>query len=639
MTSDYSNYIALSRYARWLPKEKRRETWDETVDRYIEFFGKKKFGWDDGMLNGLLLCQEAIKNLEVMGSMRAVMTAGKALDRDNVAGYNCAYLPIDHVRAFDETFYILMCGTGVGFSVERQFIGKLPEVSEEIHDSDSTITVADSKIGWASAFRELLSLLYAGKSPKWDISRIRPAGARLKTFGGRASGPEPLDNLFRFTVNLFNRAVGRRLTSIECHDLVCKIADTVVVGGVRRSACISLSNLTDDRMRRAKVGQWWLEAPHRALANNSVAYTEKPDFDSFLKEWRTQYKSRSGERGIINREAFKKKAEEAGRDVSYEFGANPCGEIILRPNQFCNLSEVVVKPSDTLQDLKRKVRLATILGTLQATLTDFRYLRKVWRTNTEEEALLGVSLTGIMDHPVMSTVDIFNGQDDEDIYDIYGGHLQMWLQALKEVAYETNKEWSEELGINPAKAITCVKPSGTVSQLVDSSSGIHPRLYPFYIRTVMSDKKDPLAKFLINQGVQYNEDDNNYFFKFPMKSPEHSVVNKDITALEQLELWKIYQDNWCDHNPSQTVYYTDDEYMHVGAWVWDNFDSIGGLSFFPESDHIYENAPYTEISEEQYEELSKDAPSISWDEYVGYEFDDCTTASQEYACVGGACEV
>jgi ribonucleoside-diphosphate reductase alpha chain len=531
--------------------------------------------------------------------------------------------------------YILLCGTGVGFSVERQFIAKLPDVSEEFHDSESTITVSDSKIGWASAFRELLSLLYAGKVPKWDMSRIRPAGARLKTFGGRASGPEPLDDLFRFTVGCFRRASGRRLTSLECHDLVCKVADTVVVGGVRRSACISLSNLSDDRMRRAKVGQWWLEAPARALSNNSVAYTERPDFDSFFKEWRNQYKSRSGERGIINRVAFKKKAEACGRDSEYEFGANPCGEIILRPNQFCNLSEVVVRPEDTLQTLERKVKLATILGTLQATLTDFRYLRKVWKNNTEEERLLGVSFTGVMDHPVMSDTNTKLGH----MCGFDCAEVVEWLTQLKKVAYETNKEWAEKLGISPAKAITCVKPSGTVSQLVDSSSGMHPRLYPYYVRTVMSDKKDPMAQFLIDEGIIYNEDKSNYYFKFPMKSPDHSVKAEDITPLDQLKLWKIYQDNWCDHNPSQTIYYRDEDYFHIGAWVWDNFDHIGGLSFFPEADHIYENAPYVQIDEEQYEALVKETPSINWSKYVGYEFDDNTTSSQEYACAGGSCEV
>jgi len=473
LMTEYMRYISLSRYARWLPKEKRRETWDETVERYCDFFVQRTmFDNKHQFISTFNSLSEAIKNLEVMPSMRSLMTAGKALDRDNVAGYNCAYLPIDNVRAFDELFYILMCGTGVGFSVERQNISKLPEVSEELYDSESTITVSDSKIGWASAYRELLSLLYAGKVPRWDLSRIRPSGARLKTFGGRASGPEPLDNLFRFTVKLFRGALGRRLNSLECHDLVCKVADTVVVGGVRRSACISLSNLSDDRMRRAKVGSWYIENPHRALANNSVAYTEKPDFDSFLKEWRTQYKSRSGERGIINRVAFKKKAQEAGRDVEYEFGANPCGEIILRPNQFCNLSEVVVRPSDTLQDLKRKVRLATILGTLQATLTDFRYLRKVWRTNTEEERLLGVSLTGIMDHPVMSGHWEWTEMTEWP-------PLSEVLKELKEVAYETNIEWSEKLSIAPAAAINCINPCGRVSQLVDISSGIQPRLYPF----------------------------------------------------------------------------------------------------------------------------------------------------------------
>lgn len=625
MKTDYQQYIAKGKYARWIDDLNRRETWEETVGRYTNFFRESipTLQQDDVDIDlDFDNCERAILNLEVMPSMRALMTAGKALERDHVAGYNCSYVPIDHPRSFDETMYILLCGTGVGFSVERQFINRLPEVNEDFTKTPTIVVVADSKIGWATATREIIGLLYQGRIPTWDLSRLRPAGARLKTFGGRASGPEPLDNLFKFLVQTFTKAEGRRLNSIECHDIICKIADSVVSGGVRRSACISLSNLTDDRMARAKVGQWWIDNPQRALANNSVAYTERPDFDSFFKELRNLHRSKSGERGIINRIAFQKKAGEIGRDVDHEYGANPCGEIILRPNQFCNLSEVVIRHDDTLATLKRKVELATILGTLQATLTDFRYIRKIWKRNTEEERLLGVSLTGIMDHRVLSGTD-----------------AERWLKELRKVAHDTNEKWAKKLGIAKAAAITCVKPSGTVSQLVDSSSGIHPRLFRNYIRTTIESKQDPIGQFLIEQGVPHNEDDRNYYLQWPMKSPKDSVVSEDRGAIEQLELWKTYQDCWCDHNPSQTIYYTDDEFLDVGAWVWKNFDSIGGLSFFPKTDHVYENAPYKEVTNEELDALVDGFPAINWDDFTGFECEDNTTGSQEYACAGGKCEL
>lgn len=635
MQTDYQKYIHKSRYARWRDEDGRRETWGETVQRYVDFFADKFMDRGEYASSKDFL-RSAITNLEVMPSMRCLMSAGKALERDNVAGYNCAYLPIDHPRAFDEAMYILLCGTGVGYSVERQCIQRLPEVAEEIYETDTTIKVSDSKIGWASAFRELLSLLYSGKEPQWDVSRVRPAGSRLKTFGGRASGPEPLERLFRNAVRIFKGARGRNLTSLECHDLMCYIADTVVVGGVRRSACICLSNLSDDRMRTAKYGEWYLENPQRALANNSVAYTEKPDFRSFLNEWATLYKSKSGERGIVNREAFRKKCRKIGRDENHEWGMNPCGEIILRPNQFCNLTEVVIRPEDTLETLKTKVRYATILGTLQATLTDFRYLRPIWKKNTEEEALLGVSLTGIMDHPIMS------GRSDASKWgSVVSQDLPDWLEELKQVAKETNEEWANILGINSAAAITCCKPSGTVSQLVDCSSGIHPRLFPYYIRTVRTDRCDPLGLMLAEQGVPYSQDQYNYYFRFPMKSPEYSTLAKDMSALEQLKMWKIYADYWCDHNPSQTIYYTEDTFMEVGQWVWSHFDQIGGLSFFPHTDNVYENNPYIEITKEKYEELASTFPQeIDWDALVTYEKVDSTTGTQEYACSAlGGCEI
>lgn len=618
--TDYQTYIFTSRYARYLPEEKRRENWEEVVGRYIDFF--------EGKLDVDTQCalENAILNLEVMPSMRSVMSAGKALERDNVAGFNCAYTAIDHLRCFDEIMYILMCGTGVGFSVERQEVAKLPTIAEEFHDTETVIHVRDSKIGWATGFKELLSLLFNGQSPRWNLDKIRPSGSRLKTFGGRASGPEPLEQLFQFSVELIKGARGRKLTSLECHDLVCKIADIVVVGGVRRSALISLSNLSDDRMRGAKSGAWWTDNPQRALANNSAVFDERPEFEVFLKEWSSLYASKSGERGIFSRLASRKQAARNGRrDHNYSFGTNPCSEIILRSGQFCNLSEVVVRAGDSLDNLKRKVKLAAILGTLQATLTDFRYLRKHWARNTEEEALLGVSLTGIMDHAVLSTA----------------GLCDTWIEDLKDVAIETNKEWAGRLGINQSTAITCVKPSGTVSQLVDSSSGIHARFSDYYIRRVRNDKKDPLSDFMIASGVPYEPDQTNpsvWVFEFPQKAPEGAVVVSDLTALAQLELWKVYQDSWCEHKPSVTVYYSDEEFLEVGAWVYKNLDNCSGVSFLPRSDHVYAQAPYEAITKEQFDLLITVMPrDIPWDEFS--EGQDNTTGSQELACTSGGCAI
>ena len=564
-----------------------------------------------------------------MPSMRCLMTAGEALDKDNVAGFNCSYLHIDHQKSFDEMMYVLMCGTGVGFSVERQFIEKLPTVAESFHDTDSTIVVADSKIGWASAFRELIAMLYAGKVPKWDMHKIRPSGARLKTFGGRASGPEPLEDLFNFCVGVFKKANGRRLTSIECHDICCKIAEVVVVGGVRRSALISLSNLSDPRMAKAKSGDWWRNEGQRALANNSVSYTEKPDFESFLSEMHTMYDSKAGERGIFSRVAAQKVAARNGRrDPEHSFGTNPCSEIILRSNQFCNLSEIVIRADDDLVSLKKKVEVASIIGSLQATLTDFRYLRNVWKRNTEEEALLGVSLTGICDHYLL-------GKDSPD--------LEKWLGEMKDVAIKTNKEWADKLGINQSTAITCVKPSGTVSQLVDSASGIHPRFSEHYIRRVRSDKKDPLAQYMTAAGFPVEDDvmsKSSLVFSFPIKSPESSTTVKQVGAMEQLRVWKKYQDYWCEHKPSITVYYTDDEFLQIAQWIWENFDSVSGISLLPVSDHVYQQAPYEDITAEKYEELLAAMPvDVKWEDLEHFEKEDNTTGSQELACVGGACEI
>ena len=619
----YQEYIHKSRYARYLPDLKRRETWGETVNRYLNFWVDRGVKFTD--LEKVTLF-DTIFSMEVMPSMRALMTAGEALERDNVAGFNCSYITIDSPRAFDEMMYILMCGTGVGFSVERQYITNLPTVAEDFHETETVIHIADSKIGWAKSYRELVSLLYSGQLPRWDASRVRPSGSPLKTFGGRASGPEPLIDLFNFTVGIFRGAAGRKLTSLECHDLCCKIAQIVVVGGVRRSALISLSNLTDDRIRRAKHGQWWVDEPQRALSNNSACYTEKPDFEAFLNEWSSLYESRSGERGIFSRPASQKQAAKNGRrDSEYDFGTNPCSEIILRPNQFCNLSEVVVRPDDTVEDLKRKVRNATILGTLQATLTDFRYLRRIWEKNTSEEALLGVSLTGILDNPLMT---------------LKNKNLPTVLEWLRNEAIETNKEWAKKLNIEQSTAITCVKPSGTVSQLVNSASGIHGRYAPHYIRRVRADSRDPLCTVLDEAGVPSEIDvtsPTTKVFNFPQKAPKKAVFASEQTGMEQLELWKIYQEHWCEHKPSITVYYRDNEFLAIGDWIYNNFDDVSGISFLPYSDHTYEQAPYEQITKEEYDKQMKDFPTkFNWDIE---EESDTTEGSQTLACVGNSCEI
>ena len=620
----YQQYIHKSRYARYLDSEQRRETWDETIDRYLQFFIDR----EQINNNEAQVLKKSITAQEVMPSMRCLMTAGIALERDNVAGFNCSYLPIDSPRSFDELMYILLCGTGVGFSVERDYVNQLPVVADSFHDTESTVVVSDSKIGWASAFRELISLLYAGKVPKCDLTKIRPAGARLKTFGGRASGPQPLADLFNYAVLLFKGATGRKLTSLECHDLVCKIADIVVVGGVRRSALISLSNVTDNRMSNAKNGNWYDTNGQRALANNSAVYSEKPDFDTYSGEMKRLYDSKSGERGIFSRIAAQKiAARNERRDATFKFGTNPCSEIILRPYQFCNLSEVIVRADDTVETLKNKVKVATILGTLQSTMTDFRYLRNVWKKNTEEEALLGVSMTGIMD------CKLTNGSTGEE-------NLGKLLEMLKAVAVKTNKKWAETLGVNQSVAITCVKPSGTVSQLTDSASGIHPRFSDYYVRTVRADKKDPLATAMIEAGFPHEEDVtniSNWIFSFPQKAPNKAVTVESMGAMEQLYLWKIYQDHWCEHKPSMTCYYNDDNFFAVCQWIWENFDSVSGISFLPEEEHVYKQAPYQKIDKVEYTKLLKEMPTdMSWDLA---ESSDNTEGSQTLACVAGVCEL
>ncbi len=617
-------YVHKSRYARWIDSKERRETWEETVERYVSYF-QSKFPEHYPAKD----IQEAITSLKVMPSMRALMTAGPALERDPMAGFNCAFIAIDNVRAFDEILYILMCGTGMGFSVERQFIAHLPTVAETFINTDIIIKVKDSKGGWANSFRELLALLYSGTIPKWDVTNVRAAGTKLKTFGGRASGPQPLVDLFKFAIATFKQAAGRKLTSVECHDLVCKIADIVVVGGVRRSALISLSNLSDDRMRGAKSGQWWVTEPQRALANNSAAYTERPEMELFMKEWLSLIESKSGERGIFNRQAAIKKAVDSGRrDATKIIGINPCAEITLRSAGLCNLSEVVIRADDTLETLLEKVRIATIIGTYQAMLTDFRYVRSVWKNNQEEERLLGVSLTGIMDHPVLSQTN------DE---------AKCWLQSMKEQAINVNKVWADKLGINQSVAITTVKPSGTVSQLVDSASGIHPRYSEYYIRTVRADKKDPLAKLMREQGFPVEDcvskPDSTDIFSFPVAGPVSGVFRNDRTALEQLEHYLMFQTYWTEHNVSITVYVKDHEWLGVGDWVYRHFDSIAGVSFLPHSDHSYQQAPYQECTEQEYQDLLSRMPAFNWESLSRFEKTDATVNVKELACSSGICEI
>ena len=657
LPTDYQAFIHTSRYARWLEDENRRERWDETVHRYMKNVvyralpnaGEPKDDFDYGATEREI--RDSILGLEVMPSMRSLMTAGTAANRDNTCMYNCSYLVIDDPKAFDEAMFILLCGTGVGFSCERQYIRNLPEVPEKLFDSETTIVVRDSKEGWAKAYRLLISMLYAGEIPQWDIGLIRPAGARLKTFGGRASGPDPLVDLFKFTIEKFKGAVGRRLASIECHDIMCKIGEIVVVGGVRRSAMISLSNLSDDRMRHAKSGEWYDEPDkniyrfgYRSLANNSVAYTEKPDAMSFLREWTSLAESGSGERGIFNRQAATKQAAKNGRrDSNYEWGTNPCSEIILRGpkidksgqpitgtgGQFCNLSEVVIRATDTKKDLLRKVRVATILGTIQSTYTKFPYLRKVWAKNTAEERLLGVSLTGIMDNTLT------NGKE---------GDLPALLQELKQCAIDTNKEWADRLGIEVSTAITCVKPSGTVSQLTNSASGIHARHSEYYIRTVRGDNKDPLTEFMIAQGIpnepEVNKPNQTTVFSFPMKAPEGGVVTADMSAIEQLNMWLTYQRSWCEHKPSVTVNIKSDEWMAVGAFVYEHFDEMSGVSFLPFFEHTYRQAPYQDCDKDTYEAMLAQMPTaIDWVKLADFETEDGTKSSQTFACTGDVCEV
>ena len=643
LPTEYQSFIHLSRYARWDYTKTRRETWEETVDRYFNFFKEHLKEYCNYELKDKEIkeIREAVVNLDIMPSMRCLMTAGEALKRENVAGYNCSYVKVDSPRSFDEILYILMNGTGVGFSVEEEYVNKLPAVAEEFYETETTIVVRDSKLGWAKALKELYGMLWMGQVPSWDTSKVRPAGSPLKTFGGRASGPEPLEDLFKFSVNIFKNAAGRKLKSVEAHDLVCKIAEIVVVGGVRRSALISLSNLGDREMRYAKSGNWWETNVQRALANNSVNYKEKPDVGTFMREWLSLYDSKSGERGIYNSMSAKRTTERLNqkkdkdgnniirRDAREDFGTNPCSEIILRSREFCNLTECVIRGWDDSKSLKKKVRLATILGTWQSTLTNFKYLTGEWKRNCSDERLLGVSLTGIMDNP-----------------DTNGGNsgLDGRLRELRNEAIKTNKEWSEKLDIPQSAAITCVKPSGTVSQLVDSASGIHARHNPYYIRTVRGDNKDPITKFMKDAGFPNEPDvtkpNHTTVFSFPMKSPSGAICRTDMTALEQLELWKVYAQNWCEHKPSVTISVKEDEWVSTASWVYENFDEISGISFLPFSDHTYKQAPYQDCTEKEYEEALNQMPkNVDWNKLSEYEQKDFTVASQELACSAGQCEV
>lgn len=632
LTDGYSNFIAISRYARWIESENRRETWQETVDRYCNFMKDHlvlNYGYSP---NAKIFdeVREAILNHRIMPSMRALMTAGPALERDHIAAYNCSFIAVDSPRAFDEAMYILMNGTGVGFSVEQKYVSTLPVISESFFQTNTTIVVDDSKLGWAKAYKELIALLYQGQIPNWDTSRVRPSGARLKTFGGRASGPEPLVDLFKFTIETFKMAAGRKLKSIEAHDIMCKVGEVVVVGGVRRSALISLSNLDDFEMAKAKSGQWWEADPQRALANNSAVYNSKPNTAQFLREWRNLYESKSGERGIYNIDSVRKHIDKFGRrDSSLVGGTNPCGEILLRPNEFCNLTEVVIEAIDTRDTLLEKVRLATILGTWQSTLTNFKYIRKSWRDNCEEERLLGVSLTGIYGNKITST----NGKA-----------LESLLDEMRHLSVSVNDKEAKSLNINPSVSITCVKPSGTVSQLTGVSSGIHPWYSEYYLRSVRADNKDPMTQFLKDSGIPFEADvmkpDATTVFYFPIKAPKNAILTKDLTAIDHLEMWKTYRTHWTEHNPSVTINVQEDEWMSVGAWVFDNFDSIGGISFLPATEHSYKQAPYQEVSKEEYENWLEKVPStIRWDMLSLYETTDGTTGSQELSCVAGACEI
>lgn len=628
----YQQFIHLSRYARWRDDLGRRESWSETVERYVDYMAEKVSRDTDFEVTDVLKedLRESILNRDVLPSMRALMTAGPALERENIAGYNCSYLAVDHPRSFDEALYILMNGTGVGYSVEQQDVTQLPSIPMRNDEDIVMFTVPDSKRGWAEALKHVLDCLYEGRMPAWDLSQIREAGARLKTFGGRASGPEPLNDLLRFVMRVFYFAQGRKLTPLEAHEIMCKIGEVVVVGGVRRSALICLTDLDDLEMRDAKNGKFWETKPHLSLANISAVYDKKPSRYDFDKEFDALVASGSGERGIFSRYGAKAAAKEINRKAGPLKGTNPCGEIVLRNNQFCNLSTVVVRPEDTLEELKEKVVRAAYLGTFQATLTNFDYLRPIWKENTEEERLLGVSLSGLFGHPVLS------GRKGMEM-------LEEWLFEMRMAAKFANIYLSGLLGINPAAAVTCIKPEGTTSQLVGVSSGSHPWFAEQYIRNVRGDVKDPLSQFLSAVGIPSETDiisDQNLVFSFPIAAPEGALTREDLTAVEHLELWAAYREHWTDHNPSVTINVRDNEWDEVREWVWENFDKITGVSFLPYDDHVYEQAPYVPVSDKEFEDLQAKMPEhIDWSELSFFEATDETNGSQELSCMSGACDI
>lgn len=621
----FQSFIFISRYSRWLPSHNRRESWDECVDRWWNYFTDKV-----PTLAERPDVKEAILNLEVLPSMRSLMTAGIALDHDNTCLYNCSYLPIESVDSFAELFVILMNGTGTGYSVERQYTDKLPTVANKIvKNFDKVIVVEDSKEGWGNALKTLFNDLYSGKHPKWDLSKVRPSGARLKTFGGRASGPAPLDNLFKFLVKVFYNAQGRKLSALECHDTCCAIANAVIVGGVRRSAMISLSDLGDREIAMCKSGAWWEQAGFRSYANNSAVYRGKPPMGQFLEEWTSLYNSHSGERGMINRRALQEQAVKWGREKNCEYGTNPCAEIILKPFEFCNLSTVVVRTDDTAASLKKKVELATIIGTVQSTFVKFPYLRPEWKKNCEEERLLGVSMTGIFDNKLTSGLE---GKPK----------LVRLLENLRDHATATNLKWAEKLGINPSKSITCVKPEGTTSCLVDSASGLHPRYADYYFRRIRLDKKDPLYNLMKDQGVPCEDDVINptstAVFTFAMKAPRGTVTTEDLRALDHLDLWKTYQEHYCHHKPSVTVNYKDSEFLEVGNWLWENFDMATGIAFLPGGDnHTYAQAPFEQIDSATYAAHPK--VKVNFNDLMKYESEDNTEVGKEFACSAGGCQI
>ena len=631
-----SEFVYLRTYARWIEHEGRRETWIETIDRYLSFMrenlGEKLTKEDYSELRQALLKQE------VMPSMRLLQFAGDAARKTNVCAYNCSYIAPSCVEDFGEVMYVSMCGTGVGFSVESQNVEALPQIEYQGGEKLATHIVADSKEGWCDALVLGMNTWYQGKDIEFDYSKLRPAGARLKTFGGKSSGPEPLQALLDFTRSKILSRQGRRLTNINVHDILCKIGEIVVAGGVRRSAMISLSDLDDEKMRHAKDGQFYMLQPQRSIANNSAVYLEKPTQEVFLSEWLALVKSGSGERGIFNRgslietlpkrrvDLLKEKGLIHGDRITGIIGTNPCAEIILQSKQFCNLSEVVARSDDDEKSLLRKIRLATLLGTYQASLTYFPYLSKAWQDNCEKERLLGVSITGQWDCQAVRDNNV--------------------LDKLKQAAIDANKEYAKRFNVNASTCITCVKPSGTVSQTVDSSSGMHPRHAPFYIRRIRISASDALFKMLKKQGVPYHPevgqsemDATTFVLDFPVKAPTNAVCKDNLTALEQLEHWRLVKENYTEHNPSVTISVGEDEWLQVANWVYQHWDIIGGLSFLPRFDHVYQLAPYEAITEEEYNALLKRFEQLDFAQLFAYEHSDTTEVKRELACVGGACEI